>query len=175
MTQRPDQHKTRDSYQDFRIRKADFNDQRLIAMLKIHHATVTDPASNVPGQKMYALDLASLQQPNIHLWTVWSAVEPMELLGLGALKVIDSDSAEVKSMHTSTVARGKGTGAVTLEKLLDEAKDLGLKNVYLETGSLDSFAGARRFYAGQGFVQCGPFADYEPQENSYFMCKALTS
>lgn len=160
---------------EYSFELADFAAPQLVSLLEIHHATVTDPESNVPGQKMYALNLRSLQSSDIQLWTVWTS-DKTHLLGCAALKRLhlsEGPAGEVKSMHTVAAARGQGIGALLVAKLEVEAKKIGIKNLYLETGSQEGFSKARRFYEQQGFVKCGIFADYEEQENSYFMCKNL--
>jgi len=47
------------------------------------------------------------------------------------------------------------------------ARNLG--RLYLETGTEDYFAPARRLYARNGFTECPPFADYALDPNSVFM------
>lgn len=157
------------------LKLADFKDAQLISLLKIHHATVTDPESNVPGQKMYALDVTDLQDPDIQLWTIWT-INNSRILGCAALKKLylsEGLAGEVKSMHTVAAARGQGIGALLVAKLVVEARKMGVQKLYLETGSSEGFSKARRFYAQQGFVDCGSFGDYQEQENSVFLCKAL--
>lgn len=161
------------------LRKADFNDPRLIKLLKTHHATVTDPSINVAGGQLYALDLSALQVPGIDLWTICSSSmltpdsEPGALLGCAALKILDDSAGEVKSMHTVAAARGQGLGGLLVDKIVEEGRKAGLKVLYLETGSMDGFAGVRSFYRGKGFSQCEPFGDYRPQENSVFMARRI--
>lgn len=161
------------------IRKADFTDPKLINLLKIHHSIVTDPSINVAGGQTYALDLSALQVPNIHLWTIWSSSSSIpdscsdDLHGCAALKILDDSAGEIKSMHTVAAARGQGIGGQLIDKIVDVSRDLGLKLLYLETGSMDGFAGVRSFYKGKGFNECGPFGDYKPQENSVFMCRRI--
>lgn len=56
-----------------------------------------------------------------------------------------------------------------LRHILDEARTRELERVYLETGSEDYFAPARRLYTRHGFSECPPFADYVLDPNSVFM------
>lgn len=163
------------SSNEYRICRADFADPKVIILLKTHHATVTDPSINVAGEQTYALDLSALQAPNIHLWTIWSSnrIDPGPgsdiILGCAALKVLDDSAGEIKSMHTTAVARGRGIGGLMVDKLVEQARELGLQALYLETGSMEGFAAVRRFYKRKGFVECGPFGEYKRQENSIFM------
>jgi putative acetyltransferase len=48
-----------------------------------------------------------------------------------------------------------------------------MHHISLETGSHAPFAAARELYARQGFVECGPFADYVLDPYSFFMTKQL--
>ena len=96
-----------------------------------------------------------------------------DLLAVGALKQLDAEHGELKSMHTAAAARGRGIGAAMVEHLLDVARGRGLRRVSLETGSMDAFVPARTLYARYGFAECGPFGDYSPSPNSTFMTLEL--
>ncbi|NUR09247.1 MAG: GNAT family N-acetyltransferase, partial [Nocardioidaceae bacterium] len=63
--------------------------------------------------------------------------------------------------------------AAVLAHLLRAARDEGLRRVSLETGSMESFAAARRLYARAGFAECPPFGDYAPSAASTFMTRSL--
>jgi len=58
-----------------------------------------------PPESVHALDIEALRKPEITFWTVW---ESGELLGCGALKELDSQHAEIKSMRTSSLHLRKG-------------------------------------------------------------------
>jgi putative acetyltransferase len=72
-------------------------------------------------------------------------------------------------MHTAEVARGRGIGRAILTHLLEQARARGVRRVSLETGTTAAFAPARMMYARAGFVPCGPFADYQPSTDNFFM------
>lgn len=57
------------------------------------------------------------------------------LVGIGALKRLDADHAELKSMHTLAAARGQGVGRAMVEHLLRAARGRGYRRVSLETGA----------------------------------------
>lgn len=59
-----------------------------------------------PPESVHALDLPALRQPGIRFWTVWS--DAGELMGYGALKELDRQHAEIKSMRTATPYLRKG-------------------------------------------------------------------
>ncbi len=123
-----------------------------------------------PPESVHALDLDGLRRPEITFWTVWDGGE---LLGCGALKQLDPNHGEIKSMKTSPRHLRRGVARRMLEPLLDEALRRGYERLSLETGSMAAFDPARRLYAEAGFADCGPFADYIDDPNSVFMTKVL--
>jgi putative acetyltransferase len=102
-----------------------------------------------------------------------SAREAGRLLGVGALKRLDADHAEIKSMHTTASARGRGVGAAVLDHLLAEARAAGHARVSLETGTMQEFEAARRLYASRGFEPCAPFGGYPVDPSSTCMTRLL--
>ncbi|GGN23742.1 MULTISPECIES: GNAT family N-acetyltransferase [Marinomonas] len=123
-----------------------------------------------PPECVFALDLDGLKKPNITFWTVW---EDRQLLGCGALKILDKTHGEIKSMRTTGAARNKGVASTLLRHILDTAKQRGLNTISLETGSQDFFAPARKLYAKHDFTECGPFSDYKLDPHSVFMSREL--
>jgi putative acetyltransferase len=126
--------------------------------------------SVTPPEHVYALDLEGLLDPSI---TFFSVRAGGELLGVGALKQLDPEHAEVKSMHTAKAARGQGVGRAMVDHLLAVAAERGVRRVSLETGTMDAFAPARSLYAGAGFTSCGPFGDYGESPTSAFMTRSV--
>ena len=92
---------------------------------------------------------------------------------MGAIKQLDREHAELKSMHTVMAARRRGVGRAILKHLLSVAIQRGVRRVSLETGVGDAFAPARALYLEAGFVPCGPFGDYAASPNSAFMTRVL--
>jgi putative acetyltransferase len=123
-----------------------------------------------PPECVFALDLDGLKKPNITFWTVW---ENGQLLGCGALKILDKTQGEIKSMRTTSAARNKGVASTLLRHILDVAKQKGLNKINLETGSQDFFEPARKLYEKHGFTECGPFSDYKLDPHSVFMGRGL--
>ena len=103
----------------------------------------------------------------------WSAWDGDELVGVGALKRLDPEHGEIKSMHTAEAARGRGVGSSLLRHIMAHARTAGMKRLSLETGSWPYFLPARALYARHGFVECGPFGDYREDPNSIFMTTPL--
>ena len=132
---------------------------------------LADMFATSPAESVHALDHSALSAPSV---TFWTAREDGALLGCGALKLLDAapgaaGQGEIKSMRTTTTARGRGVATLVLRHLLDDARSRNLERVYLETGTEDYFAPARRLYARHGFTECAPFADYVLDPHSVFM------
>jgi putative acetyltransferase len=150
-----------------RIVNGGLDDERVVAMLKFHFDT---NISVTPAGSAHVFDVSRLKEPDISFWSAW---QNETLMGTGALKRMDSDNGEVKSMHTLLSARRSGVGQAMLDHIMKEARAVGLKKLWLETGSFDFFAPARALYARNGFVECGPFAGYKPDANSTFMTRVI--
>lgn len=123
-----------------------------------------------PPESVHALDLNKLRVVDIKFWCAW---QDAELLGCGALKIHNAAQAEIKSMRTATKHLRKGVAARLLTHIIHEAKLLGLKQLYLETGSQAFFIPAIQLYQNHGFDFCGPFASYTEDPNSVFMSLKL--
>jgi putative acetyltransferase len=121
-------------------------------------------------EDVYALDLQGLLDPAI---TFFSLRADGELLGVGAIKQLDPEHAELKSMHTALSARRRGVGRALVDHLLAVAAARGVRRVSLETGAGEAFAPARSLYAASGFVPSGPFGEYPDSPNSAFMTRCL--
>ena len=127
---------------------------------------LADMFATSPAESVHALDHSALSHESI---TFWTAREDGVLLGCGALKKLSEGRAEIKSMRTTSAARGRGVATAMLEHIVAEAARLGYGRVSLETGTEDYFAPARRLYARHGFTECPPFGDYTLDPNSVFM------
>lgn len=123
-----------------------------------------------PPQHVHALDLEGLADGSV---SFFSLREDGVLLGVGALRELDPKHGEIKSMHTSEMARGRGVGRVMLDHLLETARARGYDQVSLETGTMDAFAPARRLYESAGFEVSPPFGDYWQNEHSVCMTLKL--
>lgn len=123
-----------------------------------------------PPESIHALDLEALRQPDITFWTAW---EKGELAGCGALKELDAQHGEIKSMRTSARHRRQGVAKALLTHMIAEARRRGYRRLSLETGSNAAFAPARSLYEAMGFTYCAPFADYRLDPYSVYMTREL--
>ena len=133
---------------------------------------LADMFATSPAESVHALDSAALSGPGI---TFWTAREDSEVLGCGALKEFRQGQGEIKSMRTAAHARGRGVATLLLAHIVAEARSGHYERLFLETGSQDFFAPARRLYRRHGFSYCPPFADYGDDPNSVFMTLELDS
>lgn len=149
------------------IRVDDLSGNQVKAMIAEHLAGMF---ADSPPESVHALDLEGLKKPEVTFWCAW---EGEELMGCGAMKELDSQHGELKSMRTASAHLRKGVARNILAHIIEVAKERGYKRLSLETGSMDSFIPARKLYEDFGFSYCGPFADYAPDPNSAFMTKEL--
>ena len=149
------------------IRIDDLQGSAIQALLQEH---MDDMHSSSPPESVHALDLDALRHPNITFWTAW---DNDELLGCGALKQLSPEHAELKSMRTARTQLRKGVARTMLRHILSVAQARGFQRISLETGTPAPFVAAQKLYASEGFVACGPFANYLLDPYSLFMTKAL--
>ncbi|MGD1865403.1 MAG: GNAT family N-acetyltransferase [Phormidesmis sp.] len=122
--------------------------------------------ANSPPGSVFALDLSGLKAKSVTFWTVR---EGSDLMGCGALKALDSQSGEIKSMRTAKIHLRKGVANHLMTFILNEARRRRYACLYLETGSSAAFIPATLLYEQFGFTRCGAFADYKDNDFSVFM------
>jgi putative acetyltransferase len=147
------------------------DDPRADDIRSLLHRHLTFARSHSPPEDTHALDLDGLLDPAV---SFFSLRDDGRLLAIGALKHLDDEHAEVKSMHTAEAARGRGIGRRMLEHLIAVARERGYRRVSLETGAMEAFAPARALYLNSGFELTEAFGDYRPSRNSVFMTLPLT-
>jgi putative acetyltransferase len=128
--------------------------------------------AHTPPEDAHALDVEALaDDPAITFFGCRD--EAGSLLAVGALKRLDDAHAEVKSMHTTQAARGRGVGRAMVDHLVAVARERDFARVSLETGTGEAFAAARALYQRAGFEPCAPFGDYSRTANNFYMTLAL--
>jgi putative acetyltransferase len=137
------------------------------ALLAMHYGIMR---SISPHRACHVLPLEGLKDSAI---TFWAARDGGELVGVGALKELDADHGEVKSMRTAHRALGKGVGRAVLSHIVGEAKSRGYKRLSLETGGTKPFEAAISLYESEGFARCAAFAGYEDTPFSRFFTRQL--
>jgi putative acetyltransferase len=147
----------------FDIREDDLSGGPTRALLALHLAGMH---ANSPPDQVSALDLSGLQTPQVTVWTIWSGEE---IAGVGALKMLGTDHAEIKSMRTHPDHVRKGVAAAMLTHLIAEARRRGLHRLSLETGSGPAFDPALKLYRSRGFANGEVFSDYVPSDFNQFL------
>jgi GNAT superfamily N-acetyltransferase len=92
-------------------------------------------------------------------------------IGCGAIRKYDSDLVEIKRMFVLLDARGQGVGTKILAELEVWAKDLGFKNIILETG--DMLPEAVKLYKKNNYIQIPNYGQYENMDKSICFTKKL--
>ncbi|MER7758287.1 GNAT family N-acetyltransferase [Streptomyces sp. NPDC097619] len=146
----------------------DLSGPEIAAFLAEH---VSEMRSITPPESKHALDLDGLRRYDVTLWTVTE--DDGTIVGCGALKWLDREHAEVKSMRTAARRKRSGVASLLLEHLIAEARRTGHRRLSLETGSDPFFAPARALYAKHGFAPCEPFADYRPDPLSVYLTRTI--
>jgi putative acetyltransferase len=123
-----------------------------------------------PIEDVHALRVEALVDSAV---TFFSARLDDHVRGVGALKHLDDEHAEVKSMHTAAEARGRGIARAVLAHIVAVARQRGYRRLSLETGAGPAFAAARNLYVSAGFRPCAPFSDYRENSNSAYLTLAL--
>jgi len=151
----------------FEIRVDDLRGEAIQQLLQDHLASAHE---NSPPGAVHALDLDGLRAPDL---TFWSVYDGEQLVGCGALRELDAQHGELKSMRTATAHLRRGVAALLMEHMLSTARQRGYRRLSLETGNNEAFAPARRLYERFGFAPCPPFGDYVDDGFSVCMTREL--
>lgn len=150
------------------IREGGLDEPEVVALLRLH---MEGMLANSPKDSCHFLDLSGLRAPEVTFWSVWDGDA---LLGMGALKQIEPDHGEVKSMRTAPDQLRGGVGAALVSHILKVARERGYRRLSLETGSGPHFDAAHALYRKFGFTDCGAFAGYPADDPfSRFMTRVL--
>jgi GNAT superfamily N-acetyltransferase len=80
-------------------------------------------------------------------------------IGLGGLRPVSLEIAEIKRMYVQPSARGRGIGRALINKLLADARTLEFRVVRLESAAFMSASHA--LYRSVGFTEVLPFEGSE--------------
>ena len=125
-----------------------------------------------PEGSAHVLDIVGLKDPTIKFWSLW---DNNVLMGIGAIKFLDKEHGEFKSIRVNDEFRKKGNGIKVINHLIDEAKKLNIKKLSLETGAGVFFSPARKLFNQCGFKVCEPFSHYTEDVNSVYMCLLISN
>ena len=142
--------------------EGNFDNTKVNELLKKHF---TELRSVSPAGSTHVLDIAGLKDQSIKFWSLW---ENDELVGCGALKFLEKNHGEFKSIRVSNKFRKTGAGEKIINHLIEEAKKLDILKLSIETGSGEFFLPARNLFSKFGFKECPPFAHYKKDSNSCY-------
>ena len=151
----------------FTIVEDNLSGPQTLALLELHLRGMYETS---PPEAVFALDLSGLRDPAV---TVWGAWDGERLAAIGALKMLGSDEAEVKSMRTHPDFLRQGAAAALLDHVIETARGRGVHRLSLETGRGPAFEPALAMYRRRGFADGGSFSDYQPNDFSQFLHLAL--
>jgi len=136
------------------IRADDLSGAQIRALVALHLAAMHDHS---PPDKVHALPVDALRSAGVTFYSAWIGDD---LAGMGAIRQLEADHGEVKSMRVAPGFVRRGVGQVMLLHLIAVARERGYRRVSLETGTGDAFAPAIGLYRKHGFVPCPAFAEY---------------
>jgi len=125
-----------------------------------------------PEGSAHVLDIPGLKDKSIKFWSFW---ENEKLFGCGALKFLDKDHGEFKSIRIHDDFRNKGNGIKIINHLINEAKKFSIKKISIETGAGKFFDPARKLFKKCEFKPCKPFAHYKEDINSIYLSKQINN
>ena len=123
-----------------------------------------------PKGSTHVLDIPGLKVDSIKFWSLW---ENGKLVGCGALKILDIDHGEFKSIRVHDDFRKKGYGTKIIENLINKARVMNIKRLSIETGAGQFFKPARKLFEKCQFKPCKPFAHYKEDKNSIYLTKLI--
>ena len=118
-----------------------------------------------PSNNCHVLDIPGLKNSNIKFWSLW---ENELLIGCGALKFLEKNHGEFKSIRVAEKFKKAGIGEKIIDHLIEEAKKLEISKLSIETGAGEFFLPARKLFSKFGFKACPPFAHYKEDPNSCY-------
>ena len=142
--------------------EGNFNNSEVNDLLKKHFIELRSVS---PAGSTHVLDIDGLKDPSIKFWSLW---EDNKLIGCGALKFLEKEHGEFKSIRVADEFRKRGIGERIINHLIEEAKKLKISKLSIETGAGEFFLPARKLFSKFGFKTCPPFAHYKDDPNSCY-------
>ena len=99
------------------------------------------------------------------------ATDQFGAVGCVAMRPLDPDRCEMKRLYVRPHVRGEHLGRRLVERLCEEAKNIGYTRLCLDT--LPSMAAAQALYHSLGFAPTAPYV-YNPVGGTKYMALDLT-
>ncbi len=122
-----------------------------------------------PPEQMFGLHPNEERDPALHFFVVR---EGDNVVGCGALRVLDKNTGELKRMYVRAAYRRRGISRKLVNHLEQTARGLGISYMRLETGPEQVEALA--LYESAGYSLIPPYGEYADSPASVCMEKALT-
>lgn len=151
----------------YRIVEDDLTGTQVIELLRFH---LQEMHRWSPPESVHAMPVERLRAPDVTFYSAWDGPA---LASVGALREIDGERGELKSMRAAPAYRGKGAGKAMLAHLMAEARARGYCWLGLETGRPEPFLPALTLYHSNGFSECPPFGDYVTDDFSICLERTL--
>ena len=151
----------------FKSLEGNFDNPKVHELLSKHFVELRAAS---PEGSAHVLDIPGLKVSSIKFWSLW---QDENLIGCGALKFLDENHGEFKSIRIHDNFRNKGYGVNVINHLINEAKKLKVKKLSIETGAGDFFLPARKLFKKCKFEECQPFAHYKEDVNSVYLTKII--
>ena len=125
-----------------------------------------------PATSNHMDDAEELSKPNVFLV---GAFEDDELVGIGAVKVLEDDVCygEVKRLFVPVEHRGKGISKLIISELESHLANTGVPFIRLEAGVKQPEA--LGLYKSLGYTERDPFGSYPSAPLSVFMEKEINA
>ena len=140
-----------------------FDDIKVNELLKKHFIELRSVS---PSGSAHVLSIDGLKNETIKFWSIW---DNKDLIGCGAIKILGQNLGELKSIRVHDKFREKGYGKRIISILITKSKSIGIKSIFIETGSGKFFEPARKLFKSCGFEECDPFGHYKNDPNSCYM------
>lgn len=167
------------------IKSADWSDKRVTNIVAAHYNFFTALEVGTSFNQPLSLEsyLATLQSPECTVLVAWNVASD-DVIGCVGLQTFPkgiighdgksiSTAGEVRSMYVSTTSRGRGVAGTLLQDIEQLARNRNLTRLYIETGSLDGYAAARKLYFKAKFQECSVFGRYSKHSDILCMVKEL--
>lgn len=149
------------------IREGLLDDPQVRALIRHHR---TEALGSTPADNAHAMDADALADPAVTFLSAWDGET---LLGIGALKELAPDHAELKSMRTDPAHLRRGVSSALLDHMVGVARARSYRRLSLETGTAAMFDPANAMYERAGFTDCAAFGGYPPSPHNRFMTMEL--
>ena len=101
--------------------------------------------------------------PAGRLYLAFCEGEPAGCIGL---RQLNAENCEMKRLYVRPRFRGKGIGSMLVQRIIGDAKEIGYKNIFLDT--LPFLQSALKLYKRCGFCETERYND-SPVDSSIFM------